>query len=243
MMRLISIYLFLCCSIAFAQDLPSTPKSPRQAIVVGQQLVDAGELETALPYLEQASQLFPENDTVWAMYGQALYEGKEIQKAENAFRRALVINPLNKVAKSYVEDIRETSAASVSLEYQQMQEVAFDKAGDILVLALGFLLASATGGILAKFASRRIVKKARRHFLDGQYDEFSDLLEIQLSKNELKALRASLEFMLENKDLDEAIDVLNTYVNDEGNLATFIRMIKLAAHRKNDEMHKTSSVA
>lgn len=231
-MKKLSIILLLCLSAnAFAQTELNAPKSPRMAIVVGQQMVDAGELEQAIPYLENASKLFPENDTVWALYGQSLYEAREIEKAENAFRRALVINPLNKVAKSFVEDIRETSAASVSLEYQKMQDITLDKLGDVIVLALGFLLASATGGIFAKLSARRFNRKTRRHFMVGQFEDFADLLEIQLSTNALKPLRESLEFMLVNKGLDESILILENHVNNEDNLATLIRMIRLAASR------------
>lgn len=228
------IFLSLLFSFSVAsQPTREVPKSPRMAIVIGQQMVDAGELEEAIPYLENASKLYPDNDTVWALYGQSLYEAREIEKAENAFRQALVINPLNKVAKTFVEDIRETSAASVSLEYQKLQDIALDKVGDIVVLALGFLLASATGGTLAKLSAKRFVSKTRRHFMVGQYEDFADLLEIQLSTNALKPLRESLEFMLQHKSLDQSVSILENHVNNEENLNTLIRMIKLAAGKNN----------
>jgi len=226
-MKTILVFLSLFFSVSIlAQDM-KPPKSARQAIVVGQQLVDAGELDRAIPYLKIASDQFPDNDTVIAMYGQALYEAREIRQAEDVFRQALTINPLNRVAKTYVEEIRETSAASVSLEYQQIREVALDKFGDIIVLALGFLLANLTGGFISNFTSKRFMNKARKHFMDGRYDDFADLLEIQLTTNELKTLRNSLDFMLEHKTLAEAVKILQDYVNTEENLNTLKRMITL----------------
>ena len=61
----------------------------------------------------------------------------------------------------------------------------------------------------------------------GQYEGFADVLESQLVANDLRPLRESLSFMLENKSLEESTEILSLYVNSEQNLNTLLRMIRL----------------
>ena len=76
------------------------------------------------------------------------------------------------------------------------------------------------------------IARSKRLFVVGQYDDFTDVLEIQLGENNLYPLRRSLDFMLAHKSPEESADILSRYVNREDNLNTLIRMIKLNEHRK-----------
>jgi len=223
--------LLLILQWQFAWAAPEVTSS-RKANVYAQQLVEGGEFGEAIQFLERALEKFPEDDRLLSLYGQALYESRQIQRAEAAFREALRVNPLNTVAKTYVEVIRETDDATESRERQLFESVAWDKAGDVVVLAVGFFLGSILSGFYRRFNERRFVARSKRLFLVGQYDDFADVLEIQLAESSLRPLRRSLSFMLERKSMEESADILSKYVNSEDNLNTLLRMIKLSEHRK-----------
>ena len=228
-MRLAQYLLWLCLLIQGANALAGPElDSARRATVYAQQLVDSGETTQAVQFLEQALAKFPGDDNLHTLYGEALWDAKEPERAEAAFRQALTINPQNTVAKNFVEVIRAIRNASVSEDVQLFESVVWDKVGDIAVLAIGFFLGSVLSGIFRKFTERRYAAHAKRLFKIGQYDEFADVLEIQLAENNLRPLRRSLAFMLENKSLDECIEIFSQYVNTEENLNTLTRMIRLS---------------
>lgn len=215
------VCLLIIHALSFAAD------KPRVVIVTAQQLIENGEFDQAKTYLIEALDNYPDNSVILALYGQALYENKEIEEAELQFMDALRIDPLNSLAKDYVEVIRATSSASVSEQTQLIEEVAWDKLGDLIVTACAFMLGSMLSSYVRQFSSWRFSVKSRRLFLKGDYNDFADLLEIQLTTNELKPLRQSLRFMLDHKSLEQVIEILNTHVNSEDNLRTFERMIRL----------------
>lgn len=218
---------FLILNFLFIVPMSYGAEKPRVVIVKAQQLIEDGEFKRAQNYLIDALQDHPENSVILALYGVALYENKEIEEAELQFMDALRIDPLNSLAKDYVEVIRATSSASVSEQTQLIEEVAWDKLGDLIVTACAFMLGSVLSSYVRRISSWRFSVKSRRLFLKGDYDDFADLLEIQLTTNELKPLRQSLKFMLHHKTLEEVTTILNTHVNSEDNLKTFERMIRL----------------
>ena len=207
---------------------------PRIIIVKAQQMIESGRLEEAIIYLEKARLAHANNDLILALYGQALYENKQISQAEMYFMAALKVNPLNTVAKSYIEVIRETSAASISEDLQQLEEVTWDKVGDLVVIAFAFMLGGTLNNLIKRISNSRFSLKSRRLFLKGYYEDFADVLEIQLSTNELRPLRHSLNFMLKHKSMDESIKILEHHVNSNSNLETLVRMIRLS-----NENHST----
>ena len=95
--------------IAQTQAQTQTFISPKVAVVEAQILIDSGEYEEAIEYLETAIQWHPNNDMLLSLYGDALYENRQILEAEVAFRRALEINPLNALAARRIEVIRSIS--------------------------------------------------------------------------------------------------------------------------------------
>ena len=202
--------------------------SPRVAIVEAQIMIDGGEYKEAIQYLESAIIEYPGNDTLLALYGSALYENKQIAEAEVAFRRALEINPLNAMAAGQIEVIRFISNASVSEQAQQLEELTLDKLFDLIAMAMAFALGTVMSKYLRKFSDWNFMRRSRKLFLKGDYDDFVDLLEIQLSTNELKPLRRSIHFMQEQMSKDEIMTLLNRYVNTEDNLHTLTRMVRLS---------------
>ena len=86
---------FLVCLLLAVLCQPVAHASPKVAIVEAQILIESGEYEEAIRYLENATVQYPGNDMLLSLYGDALYENKQIAEAEVAFRRALEINPLN----------------------------------------------------------------------------------------------------------------------------------------------------
>lgn len=228
------VLLSLLCFLLFGQSSWAAPEvtTSRKANVLAEQLIDSGEFAQAIEFLERATTEFPDNDRLLSLYGQALYESRQISRAEEQFRRALHVNPLNTVAKTYVEVIRATDIASDSVEKQIFETVAWDKAGDVVVLAVGFFLGSLLSGAARNFRERRFIAKSKRLFMVGQYEDFADVLEIQLLENNLRPLRESLSFMLEHKPLQESIVILSDYVNSQNNLNTLIRMIELNERKR-----------
>ena len=104
--------------MAMAQELAS----PKVAIVEAQILIDKGEIVNAIELLKNANQQFPGNDILLILYGDALYENKQMALAEQAYMQALEINPLSPTAAKRIEVIRAISNASVSEKAQQLEE-------------------------------------------------------------------------------------------------------------------------
>jgi len=207
--------------------------SLKVAIVKAQISVEAGEFKNAEEYLADVTLHYSDNDVLFALYGQALYESKQFKDAELKFRRALQINPLNSVAKSYIEVIRATNSATISEQAKQFEEISFDKLGDLVAMAFAFLLASVMNRYLMRFTEWRFERKSKTLFLKGDYDDFADLLELQISNNSLKPLRHSLNFMLQHKTTEEAVNILDLYVNTEDNFHVLKRMIQQDAKKNN----------
>lgn len=217
---LIFLTLLLCTGVHSVHSA----QSKRVAIVKAQMQIEAGEYQAAIDFLTQATQEHP-SDVLYALYGQALYENKQIAEAEVKFRFALKINPLNNVARTYIERIRATNNAAVSEQTQLLEAISFDKIADLITMAFAFLLASVLNRYLIQLSQWRFSRKSKSLFIKGEYDDFTDLLEIQIANNTLKMLSRSLNFMLQHKSPDEAIEMLELYVNTEENLQILKRMI------------------
>jgi tetratricopeptide (TPR) repeat protein len=218
-MRWFLIFLTLLLSSAvYSAD------NKRVSIVKAQMKIEAGEYQAAIDFLANATQEHP-SDVLFSLYGQALYENKQIVEAESQFRLALKINPLNNVARTYIERIRATNNAAVSEQAQLLEAISFDKIADLITMAFAFLLASVLNRYLMQFTQWRFSRKSKSLFIKGEYDDFTDLLEIQIANNALSMLAKSLNFMLQHKSSEEAIEMLELYVNTEENLQILKRMI------------------
>jgi len=236
MKNFIFILLIVTCMVEVGYSKDAYAKkvdSQKVAIVKAQIQIDNGDFIVAIAYLAEATQQHPNADMLFSLYGQALYENKEIIKAEIQFRQALSLNPLNTVAKSYIEVIRATTTATISENTTLFKAISFDIVGDLIVLALAFLCASILRRYIITLNAWRFSRKSKNSFIQGDYDDFSDLLEIQIANNAMKPLRNSVVFMLENKQPDEAINILSLYVNTENNFQILKRMILQNVERNN----------
>lgn len=224
-----------------AAQLPAV-KSLAGAVVRGQKYYEAGDYCSAIAYLTRATQKYqavtgPDRGELSILYtdlGRSIFENPEmdegvrLNRAEIEFMRALRADVQNQIASDYIDAIRTIKELSVSQGWSLFKEVAFDKAGDIAVFGLGFFFGSLLSTYVAGFRERQFISKSRKMFMVGQYDDFADLLEIQLTENNLRPLRNSLSFMLEHKSLEESSEILSKYVNSEENLSTLLRMIRLS---------------
>jgi hypothetical protein len=95
-------------------------------------------------------------------------------------------------------------------------------------MALAFTMGSVFSGYLRRFQAWKFSRRSRKLFLRNKYEDFVDLLEIQIFTNELRPLRQSINFMLTHKSESEIVDMLNIYVNTEENLQTLKRMVRLS---------------
>ncbi|MER2490879.1 tetratricopeptide repeat protein [Catenovulum sediminis] len=235
------VLLSLCCvgvvnaantgSLYQAENLDKYLKSEKRVVVQAQKFIEAGEFDSADKLTSLALRLYPKNDMIYALRGEALYQAKQFEPAEAMFMQALNLNPLNTVAKKYIEEIRTTSELSESVLSQEWKSVARDKVGDFIVLVIGIWLGTTLNTIGARIGRWRFRRHSKKLFLANDFDDFADLLEIQLASNELKPLRESMAFMLRHKSLDESIAILEEYVNRPDHLDTFIRMLKSDAKR------------
>lgn len=231
-MKSTGLALLILCLSCFAQAQDNRPVSVKEAIVEAQILIESGEHDQAISYLEGVLKNNPNNDTLLALYGDALYENKQITQAEVAFRRALEINPLNALAARRIEVIRSIYDASVSEQAQQLEELTLDKLFDLVTMAMAFALGTVMSRYMRKFGDWNFTRRSRRLFLKGDYDDFVDMLEIQLSTNELRPLRKSVAFMHQHMSTEEILSMLRRYVNTEDNLHTLTRMVKLSDEAK-----------
>ena len=126
MMRWLLLALLIALPHAAMAEKEVT--SVRAAIVYSEDLIEGGEFDEAIAFLDRATQMYPEDDRLLTLYGQALYESRRIREAEEVFMRAMRLNPLNIVAKNYVDVIRGIKVARDSEQAQMFESVAWDKA-------------------------------------------------------------------------------------------------------------------
>ena len=222
-------------------DLPEV-KSLSGAVIRGDKFYEDGRYCEAIAYLTLATEKYEgvrgsERSALSALYtslGRSIFENPDmderirLNQAEIQFMRALRADVQNEVASDYIDAIRTIKELSISQGIAMFWEVFYDKAGDVAVFGLGFFFGSLLSGYATGFRERQFISKSRKMFMIGQYDDFADLLEIQLAENNLRPLRQSLNFMLQNKSLEESSEILSKYVNSEENLNTLLRMIRLS---------------
>lgn len=230
-MKYLVLTLCFLSSLTFADEFSKYLKSQKRVVIQAQKFIEAGEFDQAEQLTSKAITLYPKDDMIYALRGEALYQAKNFEPAEAMFMQALNLNPLNAVAKGYIEEIRSTSELSESVLSQEWKSVARDKVGDFIVLVIGIWLGTTLNTIGARVARWRFRMHSKKLFLANDFDDFADLLEIQLASNELKPLRESMAFMLTHKTLSESIEILEEYVNSPDHLATFKRMLESDAKR------------
>ncbi|MEX0942133.1 MAG: tetratricopeptide repeat protein [Pseudomonadales bacterium] len=204
------------------------------AVIVMQKNTDAGNYDTTVAISDRAISKFPDRAIVYNARGEALYRKGDLEAAEAAFRKSLQIDPFNKEARDYVEEIRTTSQARTSTELAEWISIAKDKVGDFIVTFLALFTAFAVNSAIAPVALRIKLRNARKLFEQGKYDEFTDLLEGLLDQENFVPLRANFRFMLRHQGLHGATEILNKYVNTVDRLPTLLRILE----RENEKMRE-----
>ena len=205
------------------------------AVVVLQKETDAGNYATAIAVGRLALRKFPDDELLYTAYGRVLLEALQLDEAELALRTALQLNPKNVEARKLIEEIRATAEAQTSEEMAEWISIAKDKVGDFIVTFLALFAAFITSSLLSPVALRFKLVRARKAFEQGNYDDFTDLIEGLLDEENFVPLRANLRFMLAQKTYIEAQEIFNKYVNTLERLPTLLRILK----RENEKLHDT----
>lgn len=203
-------------------------------VVHSQKYLDAGEFDDALKLLDLGIAKFDDKDILYALKGETLYRDNRLAEAEPVLRHALLLNPLNEVAKKYIEEIRTTEQAQVSTEWQEWMGIFRDKVGDFIVTFLAFGCAFLAGSAIEPIKLKLKLHHARKLFDQGNYDEFLDLTESLLDDEMFAPLRSNFRFLLKQKDFEEAQYILNKHVNTPERLPTLLRILE----RENEKLQE-----
>jgi tetratricopeptide (TPR) repeat protein len=203
------------------------------AVIVLQKETDAGNYATAIAVGRLALLKFPDDELLYTAYGRVLLEALQLDEAEVALRTALRLNPKNVEARKLIEEIRATAEAQTSEAMAEWISIAKDKVGDFVVTFLALFAAFITSSLLSPVALRFKLVRARKDFEQGNYDDFTDLIEGLLDEENFVPLRANFRFMLAQKTYSEAQEILNKYVNTLERLPTLLRILK----RENEKLH------
>ena len=207
-------------------------RSDRLVVIVLQKKLEAGDFITVIALADRAIAKFPDKDVLHALKGEAQYKANQLDEAEVTLREALKINPFNQVAKEYIETIRTTRDAQTSTTLAEWLAIAKDKVGDLVVTFLALFAALLMNSTIAPIVLRLKLRSARRAFENGDYDEFTDLIEGLLDEENFAPLRSNFRFLLERKSYDEAREILNKYVNTLDRLPTLLRILE----RENEKL-------
>jgi tetratricopeptide (TPR) repeat protein len=205
-------------------------------VIQSQKSLDAGEYDSALKLLNLGIARNPNRDDLYALLGETLYKTNRLEEAEAALRQALRLNPLNQVAKNYIEEIRTTEQAQLSTEWQEWMGIFRDKVGDFIVTFLAFGCAFLAGSAIQPIKLRFRLHNARRLFDQGNYDEFLDLTEGLLDEERFAPLRSNFRFLLKQKEFDDAQNILSKHVNTPDRLPTLLRILE----RENEKLQQAS---
>ena len=202
------------------------------AIIAAQKYIDAGDYQSATILSSRAISTFGDNDVLYQLKGEALYKLGQHEDAEIEFRNALSSNPLNDVAKRYIEEIRSTKEAATSAELAEWISIAKDKVGDFIVTFLALFAAFVVNNLIAPITLQLKLNRARRLCERGDYDEFTDLIEGLLDLENFAPIRTNFQFLLRQKSYEEAQEILNKYVNTLDRLPTLLRILEREYERK-----------
>ena len=205
-------------------------------VIQSQRSLDAGEYDSALKLLNLAITRNPNRADLYVLQGETLYKTNRLEEAETALRQALRLNPLDEVAKSYIEEIRTTEQAQLSTEWQEWMGIFRDKVGDFIVTFLAFGCAFLAGSAIEPIKLKFRLYNARKMFDQGNYDEFLDLTEGLLDEERFAPLRSNFRFLLRQKEFDDARHILSKHVNTPDRLPTLLRILE----RENEKLQQAS---
>jgi tetratricopeptide (TPR) repeat protein len=199
-----------------------------------QKRIELRDFKTAILVLDQALLKFPKREAdFFTLKGEALYKMNELEAAEAEFRAALLINPLNPVAKAYVNEIRTTLEAQTSTAWAEFVSIAKDKFGDFVVTFLALLTAFIFNAAFSPLWMRYRLFRARRAFIAGDYDDFADAIEALLDQEDFKPLRDNFRMLLKSNTYESMKDIFEHHIMTADRLPTLLRILE----RENEKMY------
>jgi tetratricopeptide (TPR) repeat protein len=203
-------------------------KSEKRCGVKSQNLIDAGEYDSAIALLAKGVEKFPSSDWLIGLNGEALYLGGNLEEGEIQFRKALSMNKNNPVAKKYIEEIRKTQDLLEDRELAEWISIAKDKGADLFLLVLGVWF----GTLLTLFSERFMgwIKKSSfdKALRKENYDLATDMLENLISEAKKSELKGHLSKMISELSFEKSEEILIEHVYDqdiEEKLLFFLRKI------------------
>lgn len=207
--------------------------SEKRAIIFAQKRIELKDFETAIAVTERALLAFPNQQAdFFTLKGEALYKMNALEAAESEFMRALKVDPLNPVAKSYVTEIRTTLEAQTSTALAEWIRIAKDKVGDFIVTFLALFTAFLMNSLLSPLSMRFRLLRARRAFDAGNYDDFADAVERLLDQEDFKPLRHNFRLLLRKRPYEDVKAIFEAHVMTEERLPTLLRILR----REHDRM-------
>ena len=199
-----------------------------------QKRIELRDFKTALLVLDQAFPKFPKREAdFFTLKGEALYKMNQLESAEAEFRAALLINPLNPVAKAYVTEIRTTLEAQTSTAWAEFISIAKDKFGDFVVTFLALLTAFIFNAAFSPLWMRYRLFRARRAFVAGEYDDFADAIETLLDQEDFKPLRDNFKILLRSNTYSSMKEIFEHHIMTADRLPTLLRILE----RENEKLH------
>ena len=202
-------------------------RNEKIAIIVIQKRIELQDFDSAILVADRALTRFPDRQAdLFTLKGEALYKRNDLEAAETEFRRALQIDPLNPVAKSYVTEIRTTLEAQTSTALAEWISIAKDKTGDIVVTFLALFTAFLVNSLLSPLSMRYRLARARSAFDAGNYDDFADAVERLLDQEDFKPLRQNFRLLMRKRPYEEIKSIFETHVMTEDRLPTLLRILE-----------------
>jgi tetratricopeptide (TPR) repeat protein len=199
-----------------------------------QKRIELRDFKTALLVLDKALPKFPKREAdFFTLKGEALYKMNQLESAEAEFRAALLINPLNPVAKAYVNEIRTTLEAQTSTAWAEFISIAKDKFGDFVVTFLALLTAFIFNAAFSPLWMRYRLFRARRAFVAGEYDDFADAIETLLDQEDFKPLRDNFKILLRSNTYSSMKEIFEHHIMTADRLPTLLRILE----RENEKLH------
>jgi hypothetical protein len=192
-----------------------------------QKRIELQDFDTAILILDRALPRYPARDAdFYTLKGEALYKKNDLPGAEEQFREALKLNPLNPVAKAYVSEIRSTLEAQTSTAWAEFVSIAKDKFGDFVVTFLALLTAFIFNSAFAPLWMRYRLFRARRAFVSGDYDDFADAIEALLDQEDFSPLRENFRILLKSNSYESIKEIFEYHIMTADRLPTLLRILE-----------------
>ena len=197
------------------------------ATVFVQKRIEIQDFDTAVLILDRALPRYPERVAdFYTLKGEALYKMNNLPGAEEQFREALKLNPLNPVAKAYVSEIRSTLEAQTSTAWAEFMSIAKDKFGDFVVTFLALLTAFIFNSAFAPLWMRYRLFRARRAFASGDYDDFADAIEALLDQEDFSPLRENFRILLKSYSYITIKEIFEHHIMTADRLPTLLKILE-----------------